>query len=89
MAVETPTIDQVLDLAHQLPRRQRAELISRLAIELADPEQTLATSTAEDPWQRLDRLREEFRALGPASPSMAEQLDADRRSRDASLSGEA
>ncbi len=87
MTTQTPTIDQVLDLAHQLPRRQRAELISHLAIELANLDQTLAAPRAEDPWQRLDRLREEFRALGPASPSMAEHLNADRRERQALLEG--
>ncbi len=31
----TPTLDQVIDLAHRLPREQRGQLIARLALELA------------------------------------------------------
>ena len=35
MPMTTPTLDQVIDLAHRLPREQRGQLIARLALELA------------------------------------------------------
>jgi hypothetical protein len=90
MTTQTPTIDQVLDLAHKLPRLQRAELISRLAVELATNAPPARTPmTPDEARAALDEIREHFRAQGPVSPSMSEQLDLDRRARDALLRGEA
>ena len=84
----TPTFDQVLDLAHQLPREQRGQLIARLALELATgapPERPRMTpDEARAAWARL---RADLSARPAGSTSMAEQLDADRRSREQALTG--
>jgi len=88
--MEQVSLDYVLDLAHKLPRTQRAELIARLAIELAvaEPPTERPRLSPDEARAALAEIREHFRAQGPVSPSMSEQLDADRRSRDASLRGE-
>lgn len=84
----TPTLDQVLDLAHQLPREQRGQLIARLALELAigvPPERPrMAPDEARAAWARL---RADLSARSAGATSMAEQLDADRRARDQALMG--
>ena len=88
MTVKTPaiTLRQVLDLAHQLPRPQRAELIAQLARDLVDetPAPTLATN---DAWEQLNAFRDELAALDPPPRTLADQLDRDRRERQASLEG--
>lgn len=93
MTTTSPTIDQVLDLAHQLPRRARAELISRLAIELATeapPERPRMTPrTAAEVQAAWEHLRADLSARPAGATSMAEQLDADRRARDQMLLGQA
>ncbi len=84
----TPTLDQILDLAHQLPREQRRQLITRLEQELAtesSPERSRMTpDEARAAWARL---RADLSARPAGSTSMAEQLDADRRARDQALMG--
>jgi hypothetical protein len=84
----TPTLDQVLDLAHQLPREQRRQLITRLEQELATeapPERPRMTpDEARAAWAQL---RADLSARPAGSTSMAEQLDADRRARDQALMG--
>jgi len=90
MTTEIPTIDQLLELAHKLPREQRGQLISRLVLELAT--EALPAQPPMTPDQAraaLDEIREHFRAQGPVSPSLSEQLERDRQARDASLRGEA
>jgi hypothetical protein len=87
MTTETPTLDQVLDLAHRLPRTQRAELVAQIVRELAAPESAANIPSPEDPWQRLDHFRDELATLSPASPTLAEQLDRDRRERQAMIEG--
>ena len=88
--MEQVSLDQLLELAHKLPRMQRAELISRLAVELAtDAPPGRTPMTPDEARAALDEIREHFRAQGPVSPSISEQLDLDRRERDASLRGEA
>ena len=86
MAIATPTLDEVIDLAHRLPREQRGQLIARLALELATgapPERPRMTlDEARAAWARL---RADLSARPPGSTSMAEQLDADRRARDDAL----
>jgi hypothetical protein len=88
MTQATPTLDQVIDLAHRLPREQRRLLIARLEQELATespPERPRMTpDEARVAWARL---RAELSARPAGSTSMAEQLDADRRSRDQTLTG--
>jgi hypothetical protein len=88
MTIQTPTITlrQVLDLAHQLPCQQRAELIAQLARDLVAEEAT-PTPPTNDAWARMARLREELAAL-PANRLASEQLDADRAERQAMLEGE-
>ncbi len=84
----TLTFDPVLDQASRLPRTQRAELIARLVRDLAaEPAQRIAV-TSDDAWERLQQFREELYALGPVTPTPAEQLERDRRERDALLMGE-
>ncbi|GAB4196947.1 MAG: hypothetical protein OHK0022_14850 [Roseiflexaceae bacterium] len=84
----TPTVDQILHLANQLPREQRRLLLTRLEQEFATeaPPQkpTMTQEEARAAWAQL-RADLSARPAGPAS--MAEQLDADRRSRDDVLRG--
>jgi len=84
----TPTLDQVLDLAHQLPREQRGQLIARLALELATgapPERPRMTpDEARAAWAQL---RESMRDLPTPRLTAGEQLEADRRDRDRALLG--
>lgn len=84
----TPTLDQVIDLAHQLPREQRRQLVTRLEQELATeapPERPRMTpDEARAAWARL---RADLSARPAGATSMAEQLDADRRARDQALMG--
>ena len=88
MITDKPTLDQVLDLAHKLPRYARAELISRLALELASdapPERPIMTpDEARAAWARL---RESMRDLPTPRLTAGEQLEADRRDRDRALLG--
>lgn len=84
---DTPTLDQVLDLAYKLPKAQRGELIARLVIDLTTDAPPPAQ--ANDAWERLNQLREEFRQIGPVAPTPAELLDTDRRERQAMIEGSA
>ncbi len=78
--LDTPTLDQVLRLARRLPPSDQARLVAHLTPALAASSETIqAAGTAEDPWVTLARLREEFRALGPVSPGVTEELLASRR----------
>jgi hypothetical protein len=90
MTTDTPTLDQVIDLARQLPRTQRAELISQLVFELATdvpPERPPMTpDQARAAWAQL---RADLSARPDGATSMAAQLDADRRERDQMLLGQA
>lgn len=96
MTTTTPTITlrQVLDLAHQLPRSQRAELIAQLARDLVAEEATPTESRQKegpptnDAWERLNAFRAELAALDRPPRTLAEQLDADRRERQASIEGQ-
>ena len=94
MTTTTPTITlrQVLDLAHQLPRPQRAELIAQLARDLVADEaaptesQQKAEPSSNDAWERLNAFREELAALYPDA-RIGDQLDADRRERQDMIEG--
>ncbi len=77
---DTPTPEQVLGLARRLPPADRARLVAHLTPALAELSETgPPAGTAEDPWVTLARVREEFRALGPVSPGVTEELLASRR----------
>ena len=87
----TITLDHVQHLAGQLSPLDQVRLIEylsrQIAPALAETAAAPATTSDEDAWAKLARLREEFRQMGPVSPSPAEQLEADRRERDAMLMG--
>lgn len=88
----TATFDQVLATARKLSPRDRARLIAQLAQELVVAPAVLPTfdrKSYDAAWKHWDQVREELYQQGPASPSLAEQLDADRRERDALLMGQA
>lgn len=82
----TIMLQEVLQLARQLPRRQQQELIAQLTHDVALDQDSMATASP-DAWARLDRFRAELAALGSTTPTLAGQLDADRRSRQAALEG--
>jgi len=88
MTMTTPTLDQVLDLAHQLPHEQRRLLVTRLEQELATeapPERPRMTpDEARAAWAQL---RESMRDLPTPRMTAGEQLEADRRDRDRALLG--
>lgn len=88
MAIATPTLDQVIELAHRLPREQRRLLITRLEQELATespPERPRMTpDEARATWAQL---RESMRDLPTPRMTAGEQLDSDRRDRDRALLG--
>jgi hypothetical protein len=84
----TPTLDQVLDLAHQLLREQRRLLVTRLEQELAtEAPPARPRMTPDEARAAWARLRADLSARPAGSTSMAEQLDADRRARDQALMG--
>ena len=84
------TLEAIERLADELSPLDQVRLIEHLTPRLAPARADAqpATRAAADAWKRRAQLREEFRALGPASPSMSEQLEADRRDRDAALIGQ-
>ncbi len=88
MAIATPTLDQVIDLAHRLPREQRGQLIARLALELAT-DATLARPpmTPDEARAALAEIRRAVAALPQPRLTAGEQLEADRRDRDRALLG--
>ena len=78
--LDRPTLDEVLRLARQLRPADQARLITRLTPALvAALDEPVAPELTDDPRALLARLREDFRAQGPVSPSMAEDLAASRR----------
>jgi len=88
MTTDTPTREQILVLARRLSPADQAYLVAQLAPAIAEALEVPTPSAGDDAWRRLDQLREEFRAMEPGPVSMAEQLDRDRRERDAALRGE-
>lgn len=88
MNTTAPTRDQVLDLARRLSPADQAYLVAHLAPVIAEALETPARPPLTDPYAVLAEIREAFRRQGPTSPTMAEQLDADRRARDAALRGQ-
>ena len=84
----TPTLDQVIDLAHQLPREQRRQLIARLEQELAsEAPPARPRMTPEEARAAWAQLRESMRDLPTPRMTAGEQLEADRRDRDRALLG--
>jgi len=88
MTNETPTLDQVLDLAHKLPREQRGQLISRLVLELTtDAPPARTPMTPDEARAALNEIREHLRTLPQPRLTAGEQLEADRRGRERALLG--
>jgi hypothetical protein len=88
MAIATPTLDQVIELAHRLSREQRGQLIARLEQELASeapPERP--RMTPDEARAALAEIRNAVAALPQPRPTAGEQLEADRRERDRALIG--
>jgi hypothetical protein len=88
MATATPTLDQVIELAHQLPREQRRMLITRLEQELATespPERP--RMTPDEAHAALADIRRAIAALPQPRLTAGEQLEADRSDRDRALLG--
>lgn len=87
----TVSLAQVQQLADRLSPLDQARLIEhlsrRIVPALAETAAPSTVATDDDAWVNLARLREEFRQMGPVSPTPAEQLEADRRERDAILMG--
>jgi len=84
MTTETPTIDQVIELARQLPPETRVELVAQIVRELVTD---VPAPRTNDAWERLNQFRDELATLSPTSPTLAEQLDSDRRERQALIEG--
>jgi len=78
------TLNQVLQLARQLPRSQRAELIAQLARDLVTAD--AAPDSPSDGWERLNAFRAELAARYPDA-RIGDQLDRDRRDRQAMIEG--
>jgi len=84
----TLTLEQVIDLAHQLPREQRRQLIMRLEQELAsEAPPARPRMTPEEARAAWAQLRESMRDLPTPRMTAGEQLEADRRDRDRALLG--
>lgn len=65
----TPTVDQILDLAHQLPREQRRLLVTRLEQELAtEAAPPRPPMTPEEARAALAEIRRAVAALPPTTP---------------------
>lgn len=81
MTTETPTLDQVLTLARRLRPADQVRLVAHLtpALAAASRETQPGATSGEDPWETLAQLREAFRAQGPVTPSVTEELLASRR----------
>ncbi|MGB9632341.1 MAG: hypothetical protein ACPL8I_03350 [Chloroflexaceae bacterium] len=82
----TSDYEQALAIIRRLDRQSRARLVAQVVQELAD-ERDMALQRSHEAWTRLAELREEFRRLGPVSPSAGEQLDLDRQHRADLLEG--
>ena len=82
----TTDYDHALELIRRLDRPMQARLVAQVVQELAN-ERDAALRRSHEAWTRLAELREEFRRLGPFSPSAGEQLDLDRQHRADFLEG--
>nr|WP_044200267.1 hypothetical protein [Oscillochloris trichoides] len=90
MTVSTQTVttdyDQALTIIRRLDRNTQARLVAQVVQDLAS-EYDATLRRSHEAWTRLAELREEFRQLGPVSPSVSEQLDLDRQHRADLLEG--
>jgi hypothetical protein len=88
-SAEQATLDQALALARKLPPSTRAELVALIVRELvgtpSSPPQRL---TPEQARAAVADIRAAVQALPQPRPTLGEQLEADRRSRDQALGGD-
>lgn len=82
----TTDFDQALAIIRRLDRPTQARLVAQVVQELAN-ERDAALRRSHEAWTKLAELREEFRRLGPVSPSAGEQLELDRQHRADLLEG--
>lgn len=78
--------EQALAIIRRLDRPTRARLVSQVVQELAG-ESVPPTQPVTDPRAALAEIRAHFAALGPVSPTAAEQLELDRQHRADLLEG--
>lgn len=85
-SAEQATLDMALALARKLPPSTRAELVALIVRELVDtpsiPPQRLTPDQAR---AAVADIRAAVQALPQLRPTLGEQLEADRRSRDQAL----
>lgn len=81
MMATRPTLADVLLLARRLRPADQARLVAHLTptIAAALDDAGTALPSNSDPWEELAQLREAFRAQGPVTPSVTDELLASRR----------
>lgn len=79
--IAPPSLEEVLALARRLRPADQARLVTQLTAHFAAVLDAAVHDTTVElsPQERLAEVREAFRAQGPVSPSMAEDLTASRR----------
>lgn len=82
----TTDFEQALAIIRRLDRPTQARLVAQVVQDLAN-EHDAALRRSHEAWTKLAELREEFRRLGPVSPSAGEQLELDRQHRADFLEG--
>lgn len=88
-SVEQATLDQALALARKLPPSTRAELVALIVRELVDTSSVLPQRlTPDEARAAVADIRAAVQALPQPRPTLGEQLEADRRSRDQALQGD-
>lgn len=88
-SAEQATLAQALALARKLPPSTRAELVALIVRELVDtPSAPPQRLTPEQARAAVADIRAAVQALPQPRPTLGEQLEADRRSRDQALGGD-
>lgn len=88
-SVEQATLDQALALVRKLSPSTRAELVARIVRELVDtPSAPPQRLTPDEARAAVADIRAAVQALPQPRPTLGEQLEADRRSRNQALMGE-
>jgi hypothetical protein len=88
-SAEQATLDQALALARKLPPSTRAQLVALIVRELVDtPSAPLQRLTPEQARAAVADIRAAVQALPQPRPTLGEQLETDRHSRDQALQGD-
>ncbi|PDW03799.1 hypothetical protein [Candidatus Viridilinea mediisalina] len=87
----TTTLDTVQQLATELTPLEQIQLIAylteRIAPALRTTELPKAALSSTDSWAKLEAFWQSIEALGPAAPSVTNQLLDDRQQRQAMIEG--